>query len=171
MRIWVFGFGLLMRIWFFDLKSEIQPVTHQRIRKNMAGLKNDWFPIPQDNPNIMKEAGVSSIRKNNRQCEARENRSDQGEESLDGKPKAVTTSKNKLKLKKITYGTKNLKKGIDQSKNVLDEVQVEFCNSNAVAEGGSSILLSPGQITLGNDSYLDGYSHASNYSGTYYYLI
>lgn len=89
---------------------------------------------------------------------------------MDGKPKAVTKSKKKVILKKITYGPKSpniIKNALDKNNNVPDEVNVEVCNTNAAADG-SSILLSPGQFTLGNDSYLEGYSHASNYSGTYF---
>jgi len=91
---------------------------------------------------------------------------------LDGKPEAVTKIKKNIVLKTITYGPKSpniLINALDQNNNVPDEVQVEAYNSNAAADG-SSILLSPGQITLGNDSYLEGYSHASNYSGTYFFL-
>jgi hypothetical protein len=137
----------------------------------MACLKNDWFPIHKDNPNIMKEAGMVSMKKRERQHEANEDKCDLQEKSLDGKPKAVIQSKKKVILKTITYGPKSpniLKNALDQNNNVPDEVQVEVCNTNAAA-GGSSILLSPGQFTLGNDSYLEGYSHASNYSGTYFF--
>ena len=157
------GFG------FFLSKSEIQPVTHQRVRKNMACLKNDWYPIDKDNPEIMKEAGLFSIKKKGRQYEAKGDKNDLQEESLDGKPKAVTQIKKKPILKTITYGPKSpniLKNALDKNNNVPDEVRMEVSNTNAAADG-SSILLSPGQFTLGNDSYLEGYSHASNYSGTY----
>lgn len=60
-----FGFPDLVNYCGFGFfaKSEIQPVTHQRVRKNMACLKNDWFPIHKDDPNIMKEAGMFSIKK------------------------------------------------------------------------------------------------------------
>lgn len=157
-----FGFG------FFFSKSEIQPVTHQRVRKNMTCLKNDWFPIHKDNPDIMKEAGLFSIKKKGRQCEAKGD--DLQEESLDGKPKAVTQIKKKAVLKTITYGPKSpniLNNALDKNNNVPDEVHMQVCDTNAAADG-SSILLSPGQFTLGNDSYLEGYSHASNYSGTFF---
>ena len=138
----------------------------------MSCLKNDWFPIHQDFPNIMKEAGMVSMKKRERQREAKEEKCDLQDESLDGKPKAVTKSKKTVMLKTITYGPKSpniLKNALDQNNNVPNKVQVEACNTNASADG-SSIFLSPGQITLGNDSYLDGYSHASNYSGTYSFL-
>lgn len=131
----------------------------------MGNLKNDWYPIPKDNPDIIREAGLTSITKRERKCDERETLCDLREESLDGKPKAVNKIKKKIKLKEITYGAKDTKKS-DLSNDLCDKVQVELSNDDAVGPP-TTIILSPGQNTVGNDSLLDGYSHASNYSGTY----
>lgn len=138
----------------------------------MACLKNDWYPIHKDHTDIMKEAGMFSIKKKGRKFEAKGDKCDPREESLDGKPMAVTKSTKKVILKTITYGPKspNIKNALDLNNNVPDEVQVEVCNTNAAADG-SGHLLSPGILTLGNDSYLEGYSHASNFSGTFFLKI
>ena len=124
----------------------------------MKGLQNDWYPIQSDNPNILKEAGINSVRKREQQCDARERLCDEREDSLDGKPKAKKKKNNiqhhKMKELEDKKGKAEKKDNQRKEQDIVDE---EFWNSDP--------LLSPGQMTVGNDSLIDGFSHATVYSG------
>ena len=126
----------------------------------MKGLQNDWYPIQSDNPNILIEAGINSVRKREQQCDAdaRERLCDEKEDSLDGKPNAKKKKNNiqqhKMKESEDKKGKAEKKANQRKEQEIVEE---EFWNSDP--------LLSVSQMTVGTDYLIDGFSHATVYSG------
>ena len=92
---------------------------------------------------------------------------DDSDDSLDGKPRAREKKKNDHNKidefeERLGKSSKTKNKKGKEAKNVIGN---DFWNSDA------GINLSPGQLTVGNDSLIDGYSQASVYSGKCFILI
>lgn len=124
----------------------------------MKGLQNDWYPVQSDNPNIMNEAGINSVRKREKKCDAREKLCNEREDSLDGKPKAKKKKNNiQYHIMKESENKKSKAEKKDNKQKEQDIIDDEFWNSDPI--------MSPGQLTVGNDSLIDGFSHATVCSG------
>jgi hypothetical protein len=118
-RIWYINTDLVINI--FENKKGKKNQKRKRPRRNMKGLQNDWYPIQSDNPNILKEAGISSVRKREQQCDARERLCDEREDSLDGKPKA---KKKKINIQHNKMKESEDKKGKSEQKKINEKKRI-----------------------------------------------